>query len=78
MFKNGAIEEVKSLLKGRYNINASSMKSLGVKEIISYLENRISKEEALEEAKTKTRQYAKRQVTWFKNQLLKYLLLLFS
>lgn len=69
MFKNGAIEEVKSLLNERGNINSSAMKSLGVKEIISYLEKRISKGEALEIAQTRTRQYAKRQVTWFKNQL---------
>ena len=69
MFKNGAVEEVKSLLNEKCNINALAMKSLGVKEIISYLENRISKDEAMELAKTRTRQYAKRQVTWFKNQL---------
>ena len=69
MFKNGAIEEVKSLLNERGNINSSAMKSLGVKEIISYLEKRISKDEALEVATTRTRQYAKRQITWFKNQL---------
>ena len=69
MFKNGAIEEVKSLLNERANINSSAMKSLGVKEIISYLEKRISKGKALEIAQTRTRQYAKRQVTWFKNQL---------
>ena len=69
MFKKGAVEEVKSLLNEKCNINALAMKSLGVKEIISYLENRISKDEAMEIAKTRTRQYAKRQVTWFKNQL---------
>ncbi len=69
MFKNGAVEEVKSLLNEKCNINALAMKSLGVKEIISYLENRISKDEAMELAKTRTRQYAKRQITWFKNQL---------
>ena len=69
MFKKGLVEEVKSLLNEKCNINALAMKSLGVKEIISYLENRISKDEAMEIAKTRTRQYAKRQVTWFKNQL---------
>ena len=69
MFKKGAVEEVKSLLNEKCNINALAMKSLGVKEIISYLENRISKDEAMELAKTRTRQYAKRQITWFKNQL---------
>ena len=69
MFKKGVVEEVKSLLNEKCNINALAMKSLGIKEIISYLENRISKDEAMEIAKTRTRQYAKRQVTWFKNQL---------
>ena len=45
------------------------MKCLGVQEIISYLKGDISKNEALEKAQTKTRQYAKRQITWFKNQI---------
>jgi tRNA dimethylallyltransferase len=45
------------------------MKSIGVKEIISYLENRISKDEAMEIAKTRTRQYAIRQFNCFKNKL---------
>lgn len=69
MFKNGAVDEIKSCLNDKCNINALVMKSIGVKEIISYLENKISKNKALEVAQARTRQYAKRQVTWFKSQL---------
>ena len=68
MFENGAIEEVRGVISKNQNIKTSAMKSLGVHEIISYLRGDISKEEALDKAKTKTRQYAKRQITWFKNQ----------
>ncbi len=78
MFKNGAIEEVKKLISKNRNLKTSAMKSLGVREIIAYLEGDISKEEALDIAQTKTRQYAKRQITWFKNQFSNKTILEFS
>ena len=45
------------------------MKALGVPELMSYLDGKMSLEEAIELAKLHTRQYAKRQLTWFKKQL---------
>lgn len=78
MFKNGAVEEVKEVISKNQNVKTSVMKSLGVQEIISYLKGHISKEEALGKAKTKTRQYAKRQVTWFRNQIQEKQILEFS
>lgn len=45
------------------------MKALGVPEIIEMLKGNINRITALEIASTKTRRYAKRQITWFKHQL---------
>ena len=42
------------------------MQGLGYKEVIEYLENKITKEEMIEKKKKETRHYAKRQITWFK------------
>ena len=71
MFVNGAIEEIAGLIKNpdMYK-RLVSIKALGILQIIDYLEGKITKEKALEIASTKTRQYAKRQITWFKNQIV--------
>jgi tRNA dimethylallyltransferase len=69
LFDHGAIEEVSRLHLKHKDLKTSAMKALGVQEIIAYLEGKISKEEALETAKLKTRRYAKRQITWFKHQI---------
>lgn len=69
LFKHGAIEEVRALHSEFKDLKTSAMKALGVQEIIAYLEGMISEEEALEAAQIKTRRYAKRQITWFKNQI---------
>ena len=68
MIKLGAIDEVKQLLAKNYNTAAPIMKALGVKEISLYLKGDLTLENAAELAKTATRQYAKRQITWFKNR----------
>ena len=46
------------------------MKSLGVPELVSHLEGGLGRTEAITQAQTKTRRYAKRQVTWLRNQVL--------
>lgn len=69
LFDNGAIEEVEELHKKYGDLKTSAMKALGVSEIISYLKNDITMETAIDLASAKTRQYAKRQITWFRNQL---------
>ena len=69
MIKNGLIEEVESL-KGRgYNDGMQSMKGIGYKEILYYLDGKITLEEAVELIKKGSRNYAKRQLTWFRKDL---------
>jgi tRNA dimethylallyltransferase len=65
MIKEGLIEEVKALLPYK-NINA--LQTVGYKEIFNYFEGSISLQQATELIKTRTRQYAKRQLTWFKKE----------
>jgi tRNA dimethylallyltransferase len=63
MIEKGLDEEVRELLQFR-NLNA--LQTVGYSEIIDYLDGRISLEEAIELVKKNTRQYAKRQMTWFR------------
>ena len=65
MIQTGLIEEVKGLIK-KYGSKIISMDSIGYQEIIAHLQNKITLEEAKDLIKTHTRQYAKRQMTWFK------------
>lgn len=68
MINNGLIAEVEKLLNMGYSPNLTSMQGLGYKEIVKYLKGEISKEEAIYILKRDTRHFAKRQITWFKNQ----------
>ena len=68
MLESGAIEEVKNLLSENHPENAPVMKSLGVTEIEKYLEGDLTKEQAFQRILELTRQYVKRQSTWFKHQ----------
>lgn len=63
MFACGLIDEVQSLIKYE---NCGSMQAIGYKEVIEYLKGQISKEEAVEKVKQNSRNYAKRQLTYFK------------
>ena len=45
------------------------MKALGLSQIIKYLDGEMNLDDAIEQAQQKTRNYAKRQMTWFRNQL---------
>ncbi len=66
MINNGLVEETKNLLKKGILPQMQSMQAIGYKEIIKYLQGYISKSQVIEQIKVKTRQYAKRQNTWFK------------
>lgn len=69
IFKDGAIDEI-ALIKKQFNSeNYLNLKALGIKEILAYLENKLTLNEALTLAQTRTRRYAKRQITWFKHQI---------
>ena len=68
MMEKGLINEVKSLLE-KYDLSLTAEAAIGYKEVIGYLNNEYSFEECLELIKKRTRNYAKRQVTFFKHQL---------
>ncbi len=63
MVDAGLEQEVRSLLPFRH-LNA--LQTVGYSELFDYLDGKISLEQAIEEIKTHTRQYAKRQLTWFR------------
>lgn len=65
-FKNGLIDEVKKLLNMGYSPQLASMKSLGYREVVDYLNNKIPLEEAKKLIVTNTIKFSKRQFTWFK------------
>lgn len=64
--KNGAIEEVKKLLKMGYKKNDPGLKTIGYQQIIKYLNKEVTKEKAVEDWINKEVQYAKRQLTFMK------------
>ena len=68
MFDAGAIEEVAALRARRIDPGLPAMKAVGVREIIEHLDGRLSREDALARTQRETRRYAKRQLTWFRNQ----------
>jgi tRNA dimethylallyltransferase len=63
MIEVGLVEEVKSLLPNKH-LNA--LQTVAYSEIFDYIDGKTSLKDAIELIKTNTRQYAKRQVTWFK------------
>ncbi|MFH1667635.1 MAG: tRNA (adenosine(37)-N6)-dimethylallyltransferase MiaA [Candidatus Komeilibacteria bacterium] len=65
MIKQGLVEEVKNLII-KYDPNLPSLRTIGYQEIIDHLKGKTSLEEAIELIKVHTRQYVKRQMTWFK------------
>nr|WP_037072723.1 tRNA (adenosine(37)-N6)-dimethylallyltransferase MiaA [Rhizobium sp. PDO1-076] len=69
MMEDGAIEEVQALLAQGLSPEMPAMKAIGVSLIADMLAGRVSREEAIERASAATRQYAKRQMTWFRNQM---------
>ncbi len=65
MMEQGLIEEVKQILK-KYDTFPTAMQGLGYKEVVEYIEGKVTKEEMIEKIKMETRRYAKRQLTWFR------------
>lgn len=65
MISEGLIEETKDLLVKHGKIK-NLVNTIGYQEIIEFLDNKISLEEAVEKIKQNTRRYAKRQLTWFR------------
>lgn len=69
MLKNGALDEVRSLMQAELPPTLPVMKTLGVQELRRYLNGEITQEDAISLAQTSTRHYAKRQLTWFRHQI---------
>ena len=69
MVENGAIDEVQRLYKRKLKPNLPSMKALGIPELMEYFQGKTNIYVAIQNAKLHTRQYAKRQRTWFRNRL---------
>ncbi len=69
MLEAGALDEVKALHARDLDPRMPAMKAHGVPWLIKYINGEISLEEAAAQGKRDTRQYAKRQETWFRNQL---------
>lgn len=69
MFEEGAIDEVRNLLaRDDVLADAPVRRAIGVPEIATMLAGEIDRDTALDRARLATRQYAKRQYTWFRNQ----------
>jgi tRNA dimethylallyltransferase len=65
MIESGLIEEVKNLLSMGYSRDLNSMQGLGYRQVIEYLDGKLTKDEMLSLIARDTRRYAKRQYTWF-------------
>jgi tRNA dimethylallyltransferase len=68
MMDQGAEEEVARLLQRNLSAELPVMRAIGVADIATWLAGDITREAAVNQAQTATRQYAKRQYTWFRNQ----------
>lgn len=66
MVEEGLIDEVKGLLAHGYKKDTSAMSGIGYRQVVQYLEGKISLAEAIDLVKRDTRRYAKRQMTWFR------------
>ena len=68
MLEEGLVDEVKALKDKGYTRDMVSMQGLGYKEILDYLNNECTLEEAIYILKRDTRHFAKRQLTWFRRE----------
>lgn len=66
MFRGGLVDETKQLLSAGYQPNSRALQSLGYRQALNVLSGRTTYNEAVAECQTRTRQYAKRQMTWFR------------
>ena len=69
MFRQGWVAETEQLLKRGLAQNQTAMQALGYRQIVEHLRGERSLPETIELVKVRTRQFAKRQMTWFRRQL---------
>jgi len=65
MLKRGWVEEVEGLIRAGYDPGLKPFRSIGYREIVLYLKGEMGYRDMVENIKTSTRRYAKRQFTWF-------------
>jgi tRNA dimethylallyltransferase len=68
MFRGGLLEETEALLNSGVSRESKGMQSLGYRQAVKVLLDGMGLDEAIAECQTKTRQYAKRQMTWFRKE----------
>ena len=69
MIAEGAIDEVRALLSAKSSSSQPVMKAIGVRELGEYIHGKSTINEAVTQAQTATRQYIKRQLTWWRHQM---------
>jgi tRNA dimethylallyltransferase len=69
MLERGALDEVRALMDKGLSPALPVMKAVGVRELAAHLRGETSREVALDQMRQATRNYAKRQLTWFRNQM---------
>src|SRR5262249_15423209 len=69
MMDEGALEEAKTLYNMHIPPDMPAARAVGVRELLSYFQGTYSLDEAIKRTQQATRNYAKRQITWFGNQL---------
>lgn len=68
MFHSGLLDETRALLQAGISPRSKAMGSLGYKQAVQVLSGELSLDAAIADCRTKTRQYAKRQMTWFRSE----------
>ena len=71
MFANGLVDEVRALLASGISPTAQAMRGIGYKEAVEYLRGQSTLEETIEKVSQATRNFAKRQLTWYRR--MKYI-----
>src|SRR5262249_35473896 len=69
MFRRGLVEETQQLLKRGLAENKTALQALGYRQAVEHLRGERSLAETMELVKVRTRQFAKRQLTWFRRQM---------
>lgn len=65
MLQEGLINEVETLISNGYNSELNALQTVGYKEVFNFFDQKLSREEMVNQIKTNSRRYAKRQMTWF-------------
>jgi tRNA dimethylallyltransferase len=69
MFRRGLVDETRELLRRGLEQNQTAMQAIGYRQVVEHLRGGRTLAETIEQVKIRTRQFAKRQLTWFRRQL---------